>query len=121
MGSYVTVTSMLGAEAQQLHAYQAGLFGDPAFDANVPPYSITLVIPLVGLNPTTSSTLFFPGSHRDHALADAVTGTAPDLDLDPGDAILFDSRITHGGMANRSAAPRPIVYCTYHRAWYRDV
>ncbi len=24
-------------------------------------------------------------------------------------------------MANRSTAPRPIVYCTYHRAWYRDV
>ena len=24
-------------------------------------------------------------------------------------------------MANLSAAARPIVYCTYHRAWYRDV
>ena len=22
---------------------------------------------------------------------------------------------------NRSKAPRPILYCTYHRAWYRDV
>ena len=119
LGSYVAVTSMPGAEAQQLHADQEGLFGDPVFDANVPPYSITLVIPLVGLNPTTGSTLFFPGSHRDHELAESGDGTAPDLD--PGDAILFDSRITHGGMANRSVAPRPILYCTYHRAWYRDV
>ncbi|MFT5487565.1 MAG: ectoine hydroxylase-related dioxygenase (phytanoyl-CoA dioxygenase family) [Paracoccaceae bacterium] len=117
LGSYVAVTSMPGAKAQRLHADQEGLFGDVALDSGVPSYSITLVIPLVGLNPTTGSTCFFPGTHHD---PDAdPDGIAPDLQ--PGDAILFDSRISHGGMANLSDAPRPIIYCTYHRAWYRDV
>jgi hypothetical protein len=119
MGSYVAVTSMPGAEAQELHVDQEGLFGNPAFDSGVPPYSVTLVIPLVGLNPTTGSTRFYPGSHSNPNIAESGNGTAPDLDA--GDAILFDSRITHGGMANRSDTLRPILYCTYHRAWYRDV
>lgn len=134
LGSYVAVTSMPGAKAQNLHSDQQGLFDDFDLDGTVPPYSITLVIPLVGLNGETGSTRFFPGTHRDPAAADELEGSAADSltadgstldgiapDLEPGDAILFDSRICHGGMANLSAAPRPIVYCTYHRAWYRDV
>jgi len=119
LGSYVAVTSMAGAKAQRLHTDLEGLFGDDELDASVPPYSITLVIPLVGLNQVTGSTRFFPGTHRDPEAISVPDGIAPDLD--PGDAILFDSRISHGGMANRSTAPRPIVYCTYHRAWYRDI
>tara|TARA_R110000868_G_scaffold55460_10_gene172562 strand:- start:1123 stop:1944 length:822 start_codon:yes stop_codon:yes gene_type:complete len=127
LGSYVAVTSMPGARAQRLHTDQSGLFSDPVAEAALPAHSVTLVIPLVGLNATTGSTRFFPGSHRDPEYAPdddgnadgCGGGTAPDLD--PGDAILFDSRISHGGMANLSAAPRPILYCTYHRAWYRDV
>lgn len=119
LGSYVAVTSMPGAGAQRLHADQEGLFGDIALDSAVPSYSITLVIPLVGLNQVTGSTRFYPGTHRDPDAESTPDGIAPDLDS--GDAILFDSRISHGGMANLSGAPRPIVYCTYHRAWYRDV
>ena len=119
LGSYVAVTSLPGAKAQRLHDDQEGLFGDIALDSSVPPYSITLVIPLVGLNETTGSTRFFPGTHRDPDVENTPDGIAPELD--PGDAILFDSRISHGGMANLSGTPRPIIYCTYHRAWYRDV
>ena len=118
LGSYVAVTSQPGAAAQGDHADQAGLFEDPALDATVPPYSVTLVIPLVGLNEITGSTRFYPGTHRNPE-TDDLHAVAPDTE--PGDAILFDSRILHGGQANRSDAPRPIVYCTYHRAWYRDV
>ncbi len=118
LGSYVAVTSQLGAAAQGDHADQVGLFEDVDLDARVPPYSVTLVIPLVGLNETTGSTRFYPGTHADPNAED-LTMIAPDAE--PGDAILFDSRILHGGQANRSDTPRPILYCTYHRAWYRDV
>jgi len=65
LGSYVAVTSMAGAKAQRLHTDLEGLFGDDELDASVPPHSITLVIPLVGLNQVTGSTRFFPGTHRD--------------------------------------------------------
>lgn len=118
LGSYVAVTSQPGAAAQGDHADQAGLFEDVDLDAGVPPYSVTLVIPLVALNGTTGSTRFYPGTHRNPEV-DELIMIAPDAE--PGDAILFDSRILHGGQANRSDAPRPILYCTYHRAWYRDV
>lgn len=118
LGSYVAVTSLPGSKMQRLHTDQEGLFGDAELDAAVPPYCITLVIPLVGLNGTTGSTLFFPGSHQSMQAAEAA-GVAPELAV--GDALLFDTRVTHGGLANRSSAPRPVIYCSYHRAWYRDV
>ena len=113
LGSYVAVTSQPGAAAQGDHADQIGLFEDVDLDTRVPPYSVTLVIPLVGLNETTGSTRFYPGTHADPNVED-LTMIAPDAE--PGDAILFDSRILHGGQANRSDTPRPILYCTYHRA-----
>lgn len=124
LGSYVAVTSMTGAAAQRIHVDQEGLFQDNGLNANLPVYSVTFVIPLVGLNPVTGSTQFFPGSHRDPNAGEYADGEIPESaapDLEAGDAVMFDSRIGHGGMANRSEAPRPILYCTYQRAWYRDI
>lgn len=118
LGSYVAVTSYVRSKAQRIHADQQGLFEDDDLNAAVPPYSVTLVIPLVALNDETGSTLFYPGTHLNPG-AENPADAAPHLD--PGDAILFDSRILHGGLPNRSGQPRPILYCTYHRAWYRDV
>ena len=37
-----------------------------------------------------------------------------------GDALLFDCRVWHGGTANRSGAPRPVLYNSYQRPWFRD-
>jgi ectoine hydroxylase-related dioxygenase (phytanoyl-CoA dioxygenase family) len=34
--------------------------------------------------------------------------------------LLFDARVWHGGTPNRSAAPRPVLYNTYQRSWFRD-
>lgn len=48
--------------------------------------------------------------------------------LQPGDALLFDCRILHFGLANRSiyeseSSPgvrRPIIYINYHQSWFHD-
>lgn len=41
--------------------------------------------------------------------------------LDIGDALLFDCRILHFGLANNSAATsRPILYVNYHHSYFRD-
>lgn len=117
MGSCVAVTSRPGAADQPMHHDQGALFGEPAIDDAAPPHSVTLVVPLVDMTENTGSTRFVVGSHRAPACQDAAI--APDVAV--GDALLFDSRICHGGMANLSQAPRPILYFTYHRAWYRDV
>ena len=39
---------------------------------------------------------------------------------DEGTAILFDLRVRHRGGANRSPAPRPILYVGYTARWFRD-
>ena len=37
-----------------------------------------------------------------------------------GDVYLMDYRVIHGGMANLSDQPRPILYLVYGRRWFRD-
>jgi len=38
-----------------------------------------------------------------------------------GDAILFDARLLHFGLPNRSVgAARPLLYVNYHRPWFAD-
>ena len=37
-----------------------------------------------------------------------------------GSAILFDYRILHRGLRNDTDAPRPMLYYTYGRQWFRD-
>jgi len=36
------------------------------------------------------------------------------------DAILFDTRITHRGGANKTPHPRPMMYVSYVRDWWQD-
>lgn len=119
LGSFVAVTSLPGSGDQQLHLDTPPLFGDDAVGASVPPYCLTLVVPLVDMNARNGSTAFYPGSHR------GVTDGAPDAariapEVPVGSALLFDARVWHGGTPNRSTAPRPVLYCTYQRSWFRD-
>jgi hypothetical protein len=40
---------------------------------------------------------------------------------EPGDALLFDARLLHWGMANASPThTRPLLYVNYHRPWFAD-
>ena len=34
--------------------------------------------------------------------------------------MLLDCRLRHGGTANHSKAPRPLLYISYQRRWFRD-
>jgi len=38
-----------------------------------------------------------------------------------GSVLLVDYRLYHGGLANRSAGPRPILSLVFTRPWFRDV
>ena len=42
------------------------------------------------------------------------------LEATPGDAILFDFRVMHRGMANASGKWRPVLYQTVSRYWFSD-
>jgi ectoine hydroxylase-related dioxygenase (phytanoyl-CoA dioxygenase family) len=112
------VVSRPGAPDQHVHRDNPGLFGDPAIDTRLPTYAVSVLIPLVDMDEETGTTRLWPGTHR-------VPDVPPNqLPVDPiirrGDALLADYRLVHGGTANRSQRPRPLLYNVYARPWFTD-
>jgi len=122
LGSFGAVVSLAGAAAQHRHRdFSEQLFPGTPLEPMVPPYAITLIVPLIDVDETTGTTLLWPGSHRqrrpqdEYPLEGAVWPR-----LSAGDGLLIDYRLVHAGSANHSQAPRPILYLTYCRPWFRD-
>jgi len=120
MFSFGAVVSHPGAEDQHVHSDGGSLFGDSPLEPLLPPYAITVIVPLVDMNSETGTTRVWPGSHRmtkedlDHADPD-------DPVVSKGSILLMDYRLQHGGLANRSTGPRPILSLVFARPWFRDV
>ena len=95
-----------------------------------PAHSLVVFLPLCDLTETNGPTSFLPGSHQRwtsdalEAEADApgssTAGAPAILDVDAGDAIIFDSRTQHAGGANRSQRARPILYLVFARPWFDE-
>lgn len=119
LGSFGAVISLPGSEAQHVHRDFPGLFTATGVDAILPPFAITMVVPLIEANETTGTTLVRPGSHRMYPLKYPETELKwPILSL--GDCLLMDYRLVHGGAANQSNQVRPILYNVYSCPWFRD-
>ncbi len=124
LDAYVAVTSRPDSADQHVHVDFPFLFDeDECLSQSLPPYAITLAIPLVPLDAMTGVTRFWPGTHRRTI---DWKNTQPDL-MDsvsilpePGGCYLFDARLLHGGTANYTRAIRPILYLIYCRPWWRD-
>lgn len=118
------VVALPGAKAQHLHRDHASLFGGAKeVERTIPPYAVTVAIPLVDLTEETGSTLLLKGSQE------VVTGSGPNPGKEPtayrafvarGGCYLMDYRLWHQGMANGSEQPRPILYIVYARSWFTD-
>ena len=121
--SLTFVTALPGAPDQKLHRDNVSLFpGAPAFDQAIPPYAVTLAIPLVDLTPDTGTTRLVPrslGLELDEAKARAETDAELPY-LQKGGCFVMDYRLWHQGTANRSSDQRPIVYIVYARPWFTD-
>ena len=122
--SLTFVVSLPGAPDQRVHRDHRSLFCETAVSsASLPPYAITLSIPLVDLDPECGTTRLWPGSHAVPSDGDALPeGSQAPIEpmLQRGGCHLMDYRLWHQGMANRSKAPRPILYATYVRPWFTD-
>ncbi|UYN94356.1 MAG: phytanoyl-CoA dioxygenase family protein [Enhydrobacter sp.] len=117
LDAFGAVVSLPGAAAQHVHRDSPLLF-DAAIAPLLPCHALTLALPLVDMDETRGTTALWPGSHRWKARAE---GPAPETPRVPaGACLLWDYRLFHGGTPNRSAEPRPMLYATYARAWYRD-
>ena len=138
IASFGSVVAMPGAEDQPIHLDHPPLFGDAAARDDLPPYAITMVIPLVDITQASGTTAIWEGSHKldfrhdngghDENRIEMLTrlmespdysGAATPLPKQ-GDVYLMDYRVIHGGLANRSDIDRPILYVVYSRPWFRD-
>lgn len=81
------------------------------------PYAITMGLPLVPITDRNGGTRFWPGSHLS---VETAQGRGLDVRTQLGTCYLFDYRIKHHGIANRSDKPRMLLYNIYTQPWFRD-
>src|SRR4029453_14209619 len=118
--SVICVVALPGAEEQRVHRDNPDLF-DQAIQ--LPPFAITVAVPLIDLTEETGTTQLFPGTHRAVLAEDGTPVDLPEAErpyVARGGCMLFDYHLWHQGTPNRSAASRPILYMTFTRPWFTD-
>jgi hypothetical protein len=120
VGEMGVVISHPGAGAQETHRDSSFLFGGLDMEIDLPPFAMTMLVPLLDVSLDMGPTEFWPGTHvvRDEAVATAVPSQRTALSA--GSLVLIDSRVFHRGGANISGAVRPTVYFSFHRSWYQE-
>ncbi len=136
ISSLETVIALPGAYRQHQHidapirfdrsiggkkrAYQGDL-------SNLPPYAVTLCVPLCDVTGENGPTAIWPGSQRT-ALRPRPPGDR-ELRRDYpeermvgkfGRSFIFDYRTFHGGLPNLTGEPRPVLMFVFTRPWFRD-
>jgi ectoine hydroxylase-related dioxygenase (phytanoyl-CoA dioxygenase family) len=136
IGSLEAVIAMPGATRQHQH-----IDGPLRFDRAVgktkrrfqgdlsalPPYAVTLCVPLCDIDDANGPTAIWPGSHRTSLRARPpgereISHEFPVEYMigDFGRSFLFDYRTFHGGMPNLTPEPRPVLMFVFTRSWFRD-
>lgn len=121
------VVSEPGAALQQMHRDGVALFGRPG----LPAHCLTVFVPLCALTAENGPTTYYRSTHTTVGDRVAPEGEADEpaaraacavdfAGVDAGAAIIFDYRILHFGGANTTRDPRPMLYFTYGRAWFKD-
>jgi hypothetical protein len=95
--------------------------------SDLPPYAVGLATPLCDVDEENGPTALWAGSHK-AALLPRPPGEAAVARLYRerrmegrfGMSYLFDYRIFHGGLANYSREPRPLLMLVFTRSWFRD-
>ena len=130
LNSFGSVVSLPGAGDQMMHYDHPPLYMDDEIDPYIPPYAVTMIVPLVELNSVTGTTVMMKKSHRQpmdrriipsSEASPSPYGAEPAYpQAEPGACLLMDYKLFHAGQANHSDAVRPILYNIYSRPWFRD-
>lgn len=95
--------------------------------SDLPPYAVTLCVPLCDVNEENGPTAIWRGSHRAALRArppgekEVARKYPVELMKGPlGRSFFFDYRTFHGGMPNHAAEPRPVLMFVFTRSWFRD-
>ena len=115
--AYGAVVSLSGAAEQHIHRDSPLLFSND-ISPLLPAHALNFGIPLVEMNELHGTTALFPRSHRWKVVDDKAMPLAPVVPI--GSCIIWDFRVFHRGLPNRSDQARPLLYATYARRWYQD-
>ena len=115
--SWGVINALPGAEEQHWHRDGGILFPGHPLETMLPATAVTLAIPLVEMNDETGTTGF---ARRTHRAADHPEVPDHEPRVPVGDALLWDYRVFHKGLTNRSAIARPLIYATLCRDWWSD-
>ncbi|MGE0448393.1 MAG: phytanoyl-CoA dioxygenase family protein [Vicinamibacterales bacterium] len=121
--SFTCVCALPGAAAQHVHRDHPALFPETHLSGLLPCSAVTVMVPLVNLDDRTGTTAVWLGSHRgthDEKPDWSNVGDAVLPKVNAGSVYLMDYRLTHGGTANMSDRPRPVLSLVYARRWFID-
>ena len=128
IASFGVVVAQPDADDQPIHLDHPPLFESSKSCDELPPYAVTLVVPLVEITEERGPTAIWTGTHRSPnrlqrlqqlmETPDYSDAQKPTTNL--GDAYMMDYRVVHGGLANNSDVTKPILYLVYSRPWFRD-
>ena len=79
-------------------------------------HALNVFVPLVDISLKNGATEFVPRTHYDWR----ADGRPTVVDAAAGDAVVFDWRLKHRGLSNKSSKPRPLLYLTYAQPWFVD-
>lgn len=120
VGEMGVVISHPGAASQIAHRDSNFLFGGLDMEIELPPFAMTMLVPLLDVSLDMGPTEFWPGSHRLRDEASITADPPSRTALSAGSVVLVDSRTFHRGGANLSGPVRPTVYVSFHRRWYME-
>lgn len=129
-GAVGAIMTLPGCKNQTIHADTPHLYTH----THLPPHYINVFMPAVAEahrdDFSVGQTAFVLGSHQLSASHLMMVKSGGDAEiakrlvrphLHPGDALLFDCRILHFGLANQSHdICRAILYVNYHQPWFVD-
>lgn len=84
------------------------------------PVSMQLAISLNGQSAETGATTIVPGSHVSGNYPDRSFQGAVPLTLNPGDAVIWDSRLWHGALGNPTERERWSLIATFRPWWAKQ-
>ena len=118
VGEMGVVISHPGAGAQETHRDSNFLFGGLDMEIDLPPFAMTLLIPLQDVPEGMGPTEFWPGTHVQRDEAAATAGPPTRAAISAGSAVFIDARAYHRGGANVTGPVRAVAYFSFHRRWY---
>ena len=116
------VISLPGATEQHIHSDYGPLFEEePFLRGALPPYALTVAIPLVDIDWLNGPTKIWSGSHRTALGKESLDQYPRHLVCGPmGSCYFWDYRTLHAGGSNHSDQMRPLLYMAVTRRWFKD-